>query len=481
MSIWRKVLGCFNRTVLLCCFCIVVNAAVLRPKLQAAEPRQVSLPELLARTRQNPVLVQEFEAARQQAKRRLRQVKMERWLTKLNLRALTGVVPDVNADEYVEQKDASGFLFDVRSEVGGGEFKPSNFGAFGRVELQAVQPLFSWGKFSGYREMAEANVDVKEHERRKKLDEMLYMVKRAYYTLQLSRGALSILDDVKRRLDDAEEKAQQLLEDGSEQVEESDLLRMQVFRSDVQKRTVEAERGVSLARSVIEELANFEGVEWEVDQKRLEEEKVEDLEKDHVLLAALESKPKLEMLKKLLEIKKSERRVQKADLFPGFFLAGELHYGIAPGRTTMANPYLQDDFNRLHGGIAIGLQQDLGFHRNFNEVRIKDAEIEKLAAQERQLRKLVGLEVEEAFEEAVSAKKEISINEDGLRAARSWLTSVGLEFDLGTAEIEDLLESYGAYLKARFRLLQSTYQLNLSLASLSHVAAQEVVPRLEVQ
>src|SRR5690606_2474338 len=102
------------------------------------------------------------------------------------------------------------------------------------------------------------------------------------------------------------------------------------------------------------------------------------------------------------------------------------------------------------------------------------AEIEKLQAQKGRLASLTKIRAEEAFERAVSAMQAIQVNERGFRAARSWLTSTGLAFNLGTAPTKDVLESYAAYFKARVDLLKSIYELNMALAELSKASGREV-------
>ena len=75
--------------------------------------------------------------------------------------------------------------------------------------------------------------------------------------------------------------------------------------------------------------------------------------------------------------------------------------------------------------------------------------------------------------------KGIEINEDGFRAARSWLTSAGLSFNLGTAETKEVLESFAAYFKARADLARSIYTLNMALSELTVATGAEVVTRLQ--
>jgi outer membrane protein TolC len=139
-----------------------------------------------------------------------------------------------------------------------------------------------------------------------------------------------------------------------------------------------------------------------------------------------------------------------------------------------------DDFNYLNYGVVLGLKQDLGFFRTSNRMDQMKAELDRFNAQRQQLIMKSKLDTERSYEEAISAVEGIKVNEDGFRAARSWLTSAGLSFNLGTSETKDVLESFAAYFKARADLIKSIYTLNLALMDLSSAAGVEAVERLKL-
>lgn len=442
---------------------------------------KISLPVLLKRAEANSVVQSGLEAVLKSARAKLNQVHMEKWLNTFELTAYGGVVPDVRADNAVRNQDAQALLFGADSGELDDDFSLSRLGPFARMELKAVQPIYTFGKIASFEEMAKKGVRIAEIEREKQIAELRLMVKRAYYTLQLSEESLKVLEEVRGKLKHAEEKVEELLIKGgknSENVEETDRLKIKVFQADVENRALDAYRGRKAAIAALFELCGAAG-NWRPDQDNLQAEFVEGVEKDGIISLAMRSRPEIKQIDEYVKVKIAERGTIRANLFPTVFVAGEVNYAVAPDRTDIDSPFLSDDFNKFNAGVALGLKQDLGFHRSLNKMKILDAEIQALRAQKERLAVLSRLKVDEAFEKAVAAQQAIQFNENGFRAARSWLTSAGLAFNLGTAPTKDVLESYAAYFKARVDLLRSIYELNIALSELSQVAGTELVGRLK--
>jgi outer membrane protein TolC len=452
----------------------------LNPEKTAPSEEAVSsensfdLRELLTLARANTSFRSQIESTHRLAKAKRRQVELEIWFNQFDLRVLSGVVPNATVD----RSSADAFLFGFESGDFRNDFSFSELGPFVSVDVKAVQPIFTFGKISGYRGMADANIELSRVEEQKEVLELHYLLKKAYYTLLFSQDARVLLEEVRDRLNKAEEQVEDLLIEGADNVEENDRLKISVFRADVESRALDALRGERVARAGIEELTGVNG-SWRLEAGQLEAERISSLSWEDVLEQSIRRRPEIQQIDSYLAVKEAEKRTIRADLLPDIFVAGEFQYGVAPGRDQVSHPYLNDSFNRFQAGVALGLQQDLGFHRTRNRIQQIEAEISKIRAQRERLVSLSRVQAEDAFERAYSAQKGIEINEKGFRAARSWLTSTGLAFSLGTAPTKDVLESYAAYFKARFDLLRSTYDLNLHLAELSKISGAEVVDRLQ--
>ncbi len=449
----------------------VLGGLLLTLSIKNLTAATTSLPELLKNAEKNAVFVRDFEAMQKLARSKLQLARMSRWLSTFELKALGGAVPDA---VLTNPNDVNSYSSNDLEN----DFSFSNLGGFFRLELEAIQPVFTFGKLSNYESMAERGGVLAELEKQRKISDIRELVKRAYYTFLLSDESIAILREVEAKLNQAAEKVEELLIKNAETVTETDRLKIRVFLADVRNRSLDADRAHRLSKSALEELTGMRG-DWILDETNLQAEVVTDLKKSEVISAALRAKPEIGQLDQLIAMKQAEKRIVQADLFPTFFVAGKLQYGVAPGRTDVSNPYLVDSFNFFDAGVALGLKQDLGVFRTLSKMDGVQAEIDRLNAQREQFIGKTKLDAEKSYEEAYSAQMGIKINEDGFRAARSWLTSAGLAFNLGTAETKEVLESFAAYFKARVDLIRSIYTLNLAYTDLSDVVGIEVVDRLK--
>lgn len=433
--------------------------------------KSVGLKDLFSLAENNKIFKSDYEALQKQAAAKLSEVNRMAWLPTLDLKATGGVVPDA---KVLDPNNVNSY----RSNDFENDFSLGHFGPFIQIQIEAIQPLFTFGKIENSQRMAQQGTHLALAENKKNKNELRYLIKKAYYTLLLSSESLVILKDVEGKLNQANEKVEELLVKNAENVSETDRLKIKVFMTDIKNRLLDAERASRLSRSA---LGNVSGLteDWELDQKSLEAEKVSELKKDDIIQRTIKEKPELNQIDSLIQLKQAEYKVAQADLYPMFFLGAKMEYAKAPGRTDVSNPFLNDPFNSFNFGAVLGLKQNLGFFRTTKKLDGLDAEIQRLQAQRAQLELKSRLDAEKYFDEAFSAFSAVQLNEDGFRSARSWLTSTGLSFNLGTAETKDVLESFAAYFKARFDLIRNLYNFNIALAELTHVTSIEVVDRLK--
>lgn len=437
---------------------------------QEASSLSYTLPDLLKLAEKNPLLVDEATAMQRLAQAKRNEVETKRWLSTFEARAFGGIVPD---STLTNKSDVNSYRsYDFENDL-----SFTHMGGFIRTQVDIVQPIWTWGKISHYQQATSMGFTLADLEKKKRLNDLRHLIKRAYYTLLYSTEALATVKDVEQRLTDAAEKVEKLLLKDADNVTEIDRLKIKVFLADVRNRMIDAERGRKLSRSALSEMLNLPS-DWTAADERLTAETAQELDLRQVVSLALRGEPQVQQLATLIEAKEHERKAERADLFPTVFLGGQVNYAYAPGRTDVNNPYLVDEFNKFDLGAVLGMRMDLGVYRTLNKMDVMQAEIDRLKAQRAQLSLKLKVDVERMYEEAQGAGSAILINEDGLRAARSWLTSTGLAFNLGTAETKEVLESFAAYFKARADLSKSIFTLNMALSDLSEAAGSEMVSRL---
>jgi outer membrane protein TolC len=163
-------------------------------------------------------------------------------------------------------------------------------------------------------------------------------------------------------------------------------------------------------------------------------------------------------------------------MLPQVFAAGTFSWAIASNRDTQLNPWINDEFNHLGGGVALGLRQDLAIPLLLSQAEKARAEGETLRRQREGLGHLVEQQVEAAVAEVQAARERLSAASAAVSSARSWFRSAGLDFEAGVGEPKDLLDAYAAYIEVQVDQQQSAYDLVVARAKLDQAAGE--VPRV---
>jgi outer membrane protein TolC len=79
----------------------------------------------------------------------------------------------------------------------------------------------------------------------------------------------------------------------------------------------------------------------------------------------------------------------------------------------------------------------------------------------------IQLEVRKAYGEVREAGERVKAVQKGEKAAKSWISAVAQNLQVGLAESRDFTDALLAYFNMRFRYLQAIYDYNVAVASLT--------------
>jgi hypothetical protein len=111
------------------------------------------------------------------------------------------------------------------------------------ASIEAKIPLFVWGRSDNLKHAVELNTEINRLDVTIKENEIVYKLKEAYYGWQY---ALSLLDFVSETQKDLEQAIKALEEKKGSKKE--DILRLEVFKYQVQEKKIEIEKSVKLAQ-----------------------------------------------------------------------------------------------------------------------------------------------------------------------------------------------------------------------------------------
>ncbi len=360
----------------------------------------------------------------------------------------------------------------VTTAISGSNRGLTDVGAFGRVDIQGVQPLYTWGALSSGTRAAEAGYRARQYLLENTLSLVELRVIQLYWGDALARRFLAIAADVEKSLTDVDARIDKAMKDESGEVSPSDRFQVSLFRSDLAAREAEAKKSQELARIGLAATLGLDRSQLSLKDVSLQTDDEPIPSTEQALGMAIDHRPDLLALNQAIIARQAEARAKEAALFPQVFIAGQFSYGYAPNRTIVSNPWISDPFNTLTVGAVLGLKEDLGIFVNIAQAEKSRAQVVELERERNAMVRLVQTQVESAVAEVQAATTRAKAGNSGLSAGRSWFRAATLDFSAGVLDAHDLLAAYRGYVESQVAQAQSVYELIVARANLDRVTAK---------
>jgi outer membrane protein len=349
----------------------------------------------------------------------------------------------------------------------------SKWGPFLSVGVQVVQPLYTFGQISSYQKAAEGQIRANTELADMKRAEIVLQTKEFYYGYLMATALGGLVEDLVDTLEEAVKTAE---EDKNKKrktpIKPHDLYNLKTNLDDLKQKLLLAEASRKTAERAVgwASVTEFESL----GKRRFEPEKFELKTIDEYLKIAKANRPEFRALKAGQDARAALADAKRAQSYPVLFVGGFAQYGWSPVRDRQQSIYANDPFNRLLGGVGLGLKFDLEFKRHAAESAEQMAEVMKLKAKENYAVPGIELEVKKAFWEVEQAVRSLEIADRRKSLARKWFVSNGLGWSIGVTAAKDLMEALEGSGLARKNYIETVYLLNVSLARLTKAVGQEV-------
>jgi outer membrane protein len=381
-----------------------------------------------------------------------------------------------NRDEYNCQNTTGSA---DKSAVG---TSPSSFldgitpkGVFTRTELKLIQPVYTFGKISAGVAAAKEGVKASQERQGGLLADLELNIRKAYWGAKLARAILVTLNEGSGYLDQAQKKIEDELADGSGEATITDRLRLRTMRADIDARILEANRGVSLARSGIRALIGPDApADLDIDEADIEALAVPGRTIGQYEDAALQTRPEVKALQHLVASKQALAQLETRRQYPDFVLVGTAAYAYASSVDNPKNSYYSNPFHSYGVGLAAGFRMplDLGIkHARASKLR---AEAEEADQRRREALSGISFEVEKAHTELKEAEERMKVVQKGEKAGKQWIAAIAQNLAVGLAEAKDFSDALLAFFQARIRCAQSIYDYNIAAAALTRATGADV-------
>ncbi len=390
-----------------------------------------------------------------------------------------GVVPGARLKTVNGQKDQN----DITAIESGSNRGLNDLGAFFRVEVNALQPLWTWGRLQAATDAAAAGAEARKFLVDDTSNAIRTRVLQLVMGIRLATRLLAIGADVQNALKEADARVQKSLKANDGEITPEDRYRIEIFRSQLTQRIADGERALEVARVGLAATLALEPRQLQLRDDPLPDTaqiRAPDLQTS--LADAERMRPDLKAIDRGIVAKEADVRASRAELFPQLGIVGQFAYSRAAGRDTITNPYVGDYFNALTIGAALAIRQNLSFWTIITRTNKKDAELETLRKQRAGAVRGIRVEVETATADLNAALTKREASAKAVAAGRSWFRSATLNFAVGVADARDLIDAYRGYAEAQYGDAQAIFDLLSAQARLEQVTGRvPPLPELNCQ
>src|SRR6266436_470018 len=240
-------------------------------------------------------------------------------------------------------------------------------GVTAHVDVQAVMPIWTFGKWTAGKSAAGHLVNANEALLQRARDQAAYDVARAYWGYQTARNADASVQKVRTRLKDAQQTAQKLLAQKSDQISRSDSMKLDYLAEEVEAQHASAVKNRDLAITGLRLLVGAQsGEELPIAEQELPQAPPPP-SPDEILRRALQQRPEA-----------------RADNPP--------------------SPFVNNPYHESSGFVALGMQWTLDVPQKLARLRQAEAELHEAIAMQVGAEQLVRLDVQQALGDLEDAR-----------------------------------------------------------------------------
>ena len=355
-------------------------------------------------------------------------------------------------------------------------FKLSELTWFASTDATLIQPLFTFGKISENMKAATHGIEVERSRKEQRANEIAQKVREYYYGLLLARELKELVSEVQESLAKARVKAVKMIDQGSEGADEIDLYKLDAFSGEIAKYLEEAGKGEKLALAALKaRLGLSSDTQLEISSERLamDESVIQDYE--IYLDKARSQRPEFRQIAEGLKARSALVEAAKANYYPDIFLGGLFSWAYADDRDRINNPYINDQFKHLNGGVALGARWKLDFGITGAKVAGEQAQYNRLLNTKAFADVNIPLQIKKYYLDLQEAENSVTATQSAFSNAKRWGMAAIANFDFGVGPAKEILEALQVYARMRAAYFQSIYNYRIAQANLDYAIGQSPV------
>lgn len=348
------------------------------------------------------------------------------------------------------------------------------WGTYFNIGAKIVQPLSTFGLLDAYIDAANSNLDLESSKFDLKKNDLVFFTKQYYYSLQLANDLCSIVEDGKKKFDEAIKTSEDLLL--KNKIKKEDIFQLNMSYATFMNKYLEAYRKRDLVTLAFKSvLAIPLDKEIELDENSIIPVEVELEDENKYLALSLQNRPELKMLDSGLNALESLWKVEEKKKLPVFFtsLIGSVsHSNVIEDQHSA---FLNDPYNGRSFAFVFGLKFKLDWWKNDPLINQAKYQYESLSFEKEYKYSLMLIELKKVFREFIDSKKNLDYAMDGEKNAVKWNFNVTLAYGFGNVKAKEMLDAIKGVLESKLYFNMAIYEYNMAVANLSKICGQELL------
>lgn len=422
----------------------------------SAEPRRLTLGEVIARVRDNPA-ARAANAEREAARAQAAEARGARG-PRVQVTTFLAPSPEIRCDN----PDCT-----RTSPV---DLAPQLEGVFAGARLEVFQPLYTFGKLDAAASAGQNALEMQAALAERVKSDLVLEASRAYFGVALARDLVAMLEDGAKQIAGGKATLLERLERGDPEVTVQDRLRIDAFETEVQLRLSEARERERTALEGLRALCADRDID--IADATLAATERELGEADSHWQAAQASSPELRAARHGVAALEQRTELERARWYPDVLVMGGASVARAGGVDDPPSAFANDPFNFGRAELALVLRWNV--EPAMQGARVDRMHAEQVRGQEMSAAARLAVEfaVRDAHNRAREAAARLDVARRGEKSARGWVTSVLQADAVGIGSSRDLADAYLAYFTLHSRVLQSAYEWNVALVALERATGR---------
>ncbi len=372
------------------------------------------------------------------------------------LKSYTGLVPGAKGD-VVSSPDEQGDY--------------NNLGPFFKVDLDIIQPLYTFGKYASASEAGRFNVLVKKAEQQVSENELSFEVVKAFLGVVAGRDGSRVGLKLKEQYHTLLQKIENMLQRNAPDITDSQLLETKSMRFEIEKQSGQGPSAQTEATLLLKGLLNLSGnIEINPASPQIPDFNAAYTPLEQFLSYVKVHSWQIKGIDAGIRALKQKARLEKDKKYPDVFLAAELGYGRAPNRDRQTNPFITDDYNYKNIGAVIGMKWDFNYKVHSAEEEQALLDYLKLVEKKKLLVLRLNGEIRNYYNSVQKQWHLLNVADESLQAARQWIRLESDNLSMGIGDVKRLISAYKQYFLLQSEEIETRYNYLLALAKLSKSA-----------